>query len=160
MSSDRDEMAAHERFAHLPTRTFAEGETVISSGSSTGKLFVLQCGRVEVVQDGLVLGTFDQPGIVFGELAALLDQPHSADVRALAPSTFHVADAAELLGSDPALTLHVAIILARRLHGANEALVDVRNQLADGAPRRSIGEALDRLRHAMNHDRYHDLTWQ
>ena len=34
---------------------------------------------------------------VFGELSALLDQPHTADVRALETSKFHVADAALLL---------------------------------------------------------------
>lgn len=160
MSTMLDQAAVHERFAALPTVAFAEGETVIATGSVTGKLFVLQAGAVEVVKDGMVLGTFDQPGVVFGELAALLDQPHGADVRAVAPSTFHVADAAELLGADPVAALHVATILARRVQSANEALIDVRNRLSEGAPRRTIGEALERLRHAMNHDRYHDLSWQ
>jgi hypothetical protein len=38
---------------------------------------------------------------VFGELSVLLDQPHTADVRALEASQFHVADAADILQSGP-----------------------------------------------------------
>ena len=38
-----------------------------------------------------------EPGAVFGELSVLLDQPHTADVRAVTASQFHVADAASLL---------------------------------------------------------------
>ena len=34
-------------------------------------------------------------GLVFGEQAALLDQPHTADVRTLEQSEFYVADASD-----------------------------------------------------------------
>ena len=64
------------------------------------------------------------PGAVFGEISALLDQPHSADVRALTSSQFHVADAA-----DPAVLLYVSVILARRLDGANQTLVELMIQV-------------------------------
>ena len=64
------------------------------------------------------------PGAVFGEISALLDQPHSADVRALTSSQFHVADAA-----DPAVLLYVSVILARRLDGANQTLVQLMIQV-------------------------------
>ena len=68
------------------------------------------------------------PGAVFGEISALLDQPHSADVRALTSSQFHVADAAALL-QDPAVLLYVSAILARRLDGANQTLVELMIQV-------------------------------
>jgi hypothetical protein len=42
-----------------------------------------------------------EPGVVFGEISALLDKPHTADVLTLAPSQFHVADAAAFLVQDP-----------------------------------------------------------
>ena len=43
---------------------------------------------------------------------ALLDKPHTADVRAVERSEFHVADAAALLATDPAATLYIAAILS------------------------------------------------
>jgi CRP/FNR family transcriptional regulator, cyclic AMP receptor protein len=52
---------------------------------------------------------------VFGELSVLLDQPHTADVRALEVSQFHVADAATILRVDPIALLYVATVLAQRL---------------------------------------------
>ena len=57
---------------------------------------------------------------MFGELSVLLDQPHSAEVRALEASQFHVADGGTTLRIDPTALLYVATILAQRLDGANE----------------------------------------
>ena len=62
---------------------------------------------------------------MFGELSALLDHPHSADVRALEASEFHVADAAALLGQDPAALLYVTMMLARRLDGASQMFLEL-----------------------------------
>jgi len=64
----------------------------------------------------------DEPGAVFGEISALLDRPHTADVRALKPSQFYIADASVLRFSAAAL-FYVAEILAQRLDYANQALV-------------------------------------
>ena len=60
--------------------------------------FDFKSGAVAIVKGGTEIATVAEPGAVLGELSALLDQPHSADVRALEPSEFHVADAAALLG--------------------------------------------------------------
>lgn len=165
MSKILEAVAVHERFWALPSVTYGAGETILAAGTSTGKLLMLQEGVVEVVRDGASIGTFSEPGIVFGELAALLDQPHSADVRAVEPSTFRVADAGELLRSDPVATLHVAVILARRLDRANRALIEVRQHVAEGKPRGAISRALDRLADAMRYDgdpelaKYMYATW-
>ena len=48
---------------------------------------------------------------MFGELSALLDQPHTADVRALETSQFHVASA-EVLAEDPFVLLYVTAMAA------------------------------------------------
>ena len=82
---------------------------------------------------------------MFGELSALLDQPHSADVRALEASEFHVADAAALLGQDPAALLYVTMMLARRLDGANQMFLELKNQLASGEPPGLIDAARDKI---------------
>src|SRR3974377_354528 len=56
---------------------------------------------VAVAKEGVEIARVTDPGAVFGEISALLDQPH-ADVRALTSSQFHVADAAaEKLSSAP-----------------------------------------------------------
>lgn len=69
-------------------------------------------GVVEVVRSHMRLADIAEPGAVFGDLAVLLDQPHSADVRALQPSTFYVADGGTMLRVDPVVALYVAVILA------------------------------------------------
>jgi CRP-like cAMP-binding protein len=53
---------------------------------------------------------------VFGELSVLLDQPHTADVRALEASQFHVADAATTLRVDPIALLYVVMTRLRPAH--------------------------------------------
>ena len=45
--------------------------------------------------------------------AALLDQPHTADVRTLEQSEVHVADVEDALAGDRTIALYVAAILAR-----------------------------------------------
>ena len=73
-----------------------------------------------------------RPGAVFGELSALLGQPHTADVRTLEASEFHIADAAALLTEDPAALLYVAISLAQRLDGANHLLRELKSEIQAG----------------------------
>jgi signal-transduction protein with cAMP-binding, CBS, and nucleotidyltransferase domain len=76
--------------ASLPTRSCAEGEVVLTAGSTTGQLLFLKDGVVEVVKDGVRIARVAEPGAVLGEMSALLGQPHTAEVTATAPSTFYV----------------------------------------------------------------------
>jgi len=75
-----------------------------------------------------------KPGAVFGELSVLLDQPHTADVRALEVLQFHVADAATILRIDPIALLYVATALAQRLDSANRGLLELKRQVQAGEP--------------------------
>ena len=115
-----DTAAFQKRLAALPLATYQAGETVLTAGSTTGRLLILKEGAVEVVKEGVQIAKVAEPGAVFGELSVLLDKPHTADVRALETSQFHVADAAALLAQDPTALLYVAAILAQRLDGANQ----------------------------------------
>jgi CRP/FNR family transcriptional regulator, cyclic AMP receptor protein len=130
-----DAAAFAERLAGLSLVKCQTGETVLTAGSTTGRLLVLRSGAVEVVKDGVQIAKVSAPGSVFGELAVLLDQPHTADVRTLEQCEFHVADAPALLAGDPTVALYVAAILAQRLDGANRALIEVKRQLQAGEPR-------------------------
>ncbi|HET7193234.1 MAG TPA: cyclic nucleotide-binding domain-containing protein [Pseudolabrys sp.] len=113
---------ARFNYADLPVESYAAGEVVLVQGSRTGRLLFLKDGAVAVVRNGTQIAIVDEPGAVFGELSALLDLPHSAEVRTLAPSRFHAADAA-LLRHNAAALFYVAAVLAKRLDRANEALV-------------------------------------
>jgi CRP-like cAMP-binding protein len=85
-------------------------------------LLFLKEGAVAIVRQNTQIAIVDEPGAVFGEISALLDRPHTAEVRALKPSQFYIADAA-LLGYSAAALFYVAGVLAMRLDRANQALV-------------------------------------
>ena len=73
----------------LPLKTYQAGDTVLASGSRTNELLILKNGSVAVVREGIEVARVTEPGAVFGEISALLDCPHTADVRALTASQFH-----------------------------------------------------------------------
>jgi CRP/FNR family cyclic AMP-dependent transcriptional regulator len=106
---------------------------------------ILRNGAVAIIKDAIEIAKVAEPGAVFGELSALLDQPHTADVRALETSQFHVADAANLLSQDSVALLYVAEVLARRLDGANRALIELKNQLQAGQPRSVINKTVEKV---------------
>jgi CRP-like cAMP-binding protein len=129
----------------LPVSTFEPGETVLVSGSTTGQLFILRQGVVEVVRDGLQIATVSDPGAIFGELSIILDKPHTADVRALERSEFHVANASSLLSENVTALVYVSAILARRLDTANEVIIEARREVESGKRPGVITKALDKL---------------
>ena len=87
------------KLAGFPLATYQVDECVLTAGSKTGRLLIVKEGAVEVVREGVQIAKVTEPGAVFGELSVLLDQPHTADLRALEASWFHVADAATLLST-------------------------------------------------------------
>jgi CRP-like cAMP-binding protein len=114
-------------FATLPLVTYQPGEIILTEGSKTGRLWILKKGAVAVARQGIEIAKVTDPGAVFGDISALLDTPHTADVRALEISVFHVVDAATSL-QDPAVLVHVARVLAQRLNVANQTLVDLKTK--------------------------------
>ena len=129
-----DKAAFQNSLASLPLVTYQAGETVIANGSRTGRLLILKRGVVAIVKGDTEIAKVTDSGAVFGELSVLLDQPHTADVRALETSQFHVANATTLLAQNPIAVLYVATTLAHRLDGANHALIQLKNQLLTGEP--------------------------
>jgi CRP/FNR family transcriptional regulator, cyclic AMP receptor protein len=132
------------KLAALPLASYGAGETVLTEGTKTGRLLILKSGAVSVVKSGTEIAEVAEPGAVFGEISALLDQPHTADVRTLKPSEFHVADAATLLQDATAL-LYVTMVLARRVDAANQGLLELKSQLEADEPRSLIDKTIDRI---------------
>jgi CRP-like cAMP-binding protein len=141
-----------QKLSSWPVEAYGAGEMVLARGTTTGKLLVMIEGVVEVVRDDRRIAEIAEPGAVFGELALLLDQPHTADVRTLAPSTFHVANGRTILRVDSDTTLYVAAVLAQRLTTVNRYLVEVRTRLATtDQPRGLFEDTLDNIGRALRY---------
>jgi CRP-like cAMP-binding protein len=130
--------------AALPVVTYLAGEAVLTDGSKSGRLLILKSGAVVILKDSIEIARVKEPGAVFGEISALLDRPHTADVRTLEDSQFYIAEAA-LLGKDPIAVRHVARILAQRLVAANEGLVELKNQLQAGHSPKNLSKLIRRI---------------
>src|SRR5215207_7507078 len=140
----------HNSLTTLPVATFQPGEIVLAAGSTTGRLFVLRHGAVEIIKDGIQIARVSEAGTVFGELAVLLEKPHTADVRALERSEFNVADAETLLSENPTALLYLAKLLAGRLDSANTALLDVKRQVEASKPHEIIAKSVARVEELLN----------
>ena len=133
-----------EILANLPLTTYRAGETVLTAGSRSGRLLILKAGAVVILKDSIEIARLEEPGAVFGELSALLDQPHTADVRTLQDSQFYVADAS-LPGKDPVVLLHIARILAQRIVSANANLLELRKQIRAGQSPSVLRKMLEKI---------------
>src|SRR5215831_18353806 len=140
-----DKAAFQNSLTSLPLVTYQAGETVIADGSRTGRLLILRKGKVAILKEDTEIARVAEPGAVFGELSILLDQPHTADVRALETSQFHVANAEALFAQNPMATLYVATVLAHRLDSANHALIQLKNQLHTGQPHSVVAKTVSKM---------------
>jgi CRP/FNR family cyclic AMP-dependent transcriptional regulator len=140
-----DKTAFQNSLADLAVVTYQAGESVIADGSKTGRLLILKKGTVAIEKEGTEIAKVTEPGAVFGELSLLLDQPHTADVRALETSQLHVANAAALLAQNPIAVLYIAKMLANRLDAANHALIQLKSQLQSGEPHSVVAKTVNKI---------------
>lgn len=123
-------MACH--YDDLPVREYGSGEVIIEQGGRSGALFFVKSGKVGVSRDGVCIAEIEEVGSVLGEISVLLDRPHIAEVRALAPTVLHVArDAEAFLRNHPEVNLFIARSLARKVDAMNCYLTDLKHQYAD-----------------------------
>jgi len=121
-----------EFLTSLPVREADAGEAVIEQGRRENFVLLLKSGSVEILKDGVAITEVSEEFAIFGEMSILLDQPHTATVKAIEPSRFYVVeDAKKVLMWHPEAALYVAEILARRLDSLNKYLVDVKNQFRE-----------------------------
>ena len=128
-------------------RRVEAGTLVVTEGSATGHLYVLMGGKLEVIKGDTVVATITEPGAVLGEMSVLLEQPHTATVRACSDSViYEVEDAASFLMQEPAVALLIARMLAQRLNVANTYLADLKRQYAGhGTHLAMVGEVLQSM---------------
>ncbi len=118
-----------DQIKEYPTRRYEPGEIIVEQGTTSGKLFFLAEGAVEILKNGVRFCVAREPGAVFGEMSVFLQGSHAASVRALEPCVFHIEeDARHAMESNPALCFHVCGIMAGRLESLVEYLIDVKQQ--------------------------------
>jgi CRP-like cAMP-binding protein len=128
-------------------RDVSAGTLLIREGGTTGHLYVLIEGRLEVIKGDTVVASIADPGAVVGEMSVLLDKPHTATVRAASDSTiYEFGDAASFLREQPAVALLIARLLAQRLNVATTYLADIMHQYAGhGDHLAMVGEILQSM---------------
>lgn len=137
-----------DHVANHPSREFAKGGIVIEQGEWTGEMLVLVSGEVEILRDDVRVAKASEPGVVFGEMSALLGGPATATVRALSPAVFSVIEQPrDFLAANPEVSLYVAELLARRLNALNKYLVDVKRQYEGHDHIGMVDEVLGALMH-------------
>lgn len=116
----------------LPEIRVEPGTVLLTEGDTTGKLFVLIEGEVEVLRGDVQVATTAEPGAMFGEMAILLGMPHTATVKALTDCRLYaIDDPQRFLAATPALMGHVGKLLALRLHLATGYLADIKSQFCE-----------------------------
>jgi len=132
--------------AHLPEVGFQPGQVVVREGESTGAIWVLVSGALEVSKGDVVVNTITAPGALVGEVSVLLGVPYGATVCATAPSLLrHAVDGSALLNHHPAVARLVAMGLAERLNFVTSYLVDLKQQYGNAPGLDMVSDVLRQL---------------
>jgi CRP-like cAMP-binding protein len=130
----------------LPAISFAAGEVLLPEGTRTGLLFILVEGEVEILKGDVQIEVVSEPGALFGEISALLDTPHMATVRTLAPSrAVRIEDAVRFLRTNPDLSLEIARLLAHRLTNVVGYLAALKRQFEGHSHLGMVDEVIETL---------------
>jgi CRP-like cAMP-binding protein len=117
------------------------GDALVVEGSPPDSFLVLKAGKVEVSIKGQVIRTLeaaqdhqlDGVHVFLGELAGILNIPHSATIHALTDCRVfkYEAKLPDLLRSEPGLAEALIKELAERLRFASIELATAKQQLAE-----------------------------
>jgi CRP/FNR family cyclic AMP-dependent transcriptional regulator len=137
-----------------PLQELAPGTVLLPEGKTSGHLYVLKSGTVEVLRGDTQVAVVEELGAVFGEMSVLLKRPHTATVRALTPISVYVFDDAErFLRSNPEIAFFLGRLLAERLNAATTYLVDLKRQFESHSDHLCmVGDVLDALIHQQPED--------
>ena len=113
----------------LPTRAFESGAVLLCEGKTSGLLYILIDGEIEIVKGDFQINVVSDPGAIFGEISVLLNIPNSATVRAVTPCTAHVVEGGDLfLQSHKEIAYQLSKLLAQRVYRLSTYLVDLKRQ--------------------------------
>ena len=135
-------------------KEFAAGAILLSKGETSGQLYILAEGSVEILRGDTQVAVVSEPGAVFGEMSVLLQRPHTATVRTTSPvGVFVFEDAESFLKSHPEIAFLLGRLLAERLNAATTYLVDLKRQF-EGQRNHfgMVGEILETLIYQQHED--------
>lgn len=114
-----------------PEQAIAAGATLIEQAVCTDRLYILRSGAFDIVRGGVRIVQVREAGAFLGEMSAVLGTPPTASVVAAEDSVVQIlSPASAAVRADPALTLAIAQLLARRLQAVTAYLVDLQHQYA------------------------------
>lgn len=126
-----DAAAVHNVADAATLRLFDRNSVVFNEGDEAGELFVVQDGRIAIVNrsvDGRQsVVALMESGDLFGEMSLFDGEGRSAEARALEPSALvsvPYAPLKEVLADRPELLWGVVALLAGRLRSTDAALAD------------------------------------
>lgn len=138
----------------LPSEDVADGTIILAQGETTGRVYVLLEGKIEILRGGTQVAVLDEPGSIVGEMSLLLQAPHTATARALGNARMNVIrGGADFFNANPELSWMIARLLANRLNAATTYLVDLKKQFSGyGNHLAMVGEVLESLMHQQGRD--------
>lgn len=110
-------------------KIYTDGEIIIRQGETGDSMYVVQGGRVEVIQDSLKGGeqhlAFLEAGDFFGEMAVFEKEVRSASIRAQGEARVLKIDKKALLTrirEDPLLAVNLLKTMSHRIRHLNEEI--------------------------------------
>ena len=106
-------------------KNYKGGDFIFHAGSPGSVMFFIEKGAVEIRINEQLLEVLER-GAVFGEMAVIDDRPRSADAITITDCCLIEVDRAaffEMMGSRPALVIHILRLLSERLRRMNELVL-------------------------------------
>jgi type IV pilus assembly protein PilB len=106
---------------------YENGDVIIREGNKDIDFFKLDQGALNVMKDGKKIAEIVQPGVYFGEMAALIDEPRTASVVSNGRSkvTRYPGDKlSEVIEDYPDVAKHLFEVTAGRLNDISKALAE------------------------------------
>ncbi len=106
------------------TKRYAAGDVISREGDVDFGWYILRSGRVGVFKKQIPIDTFDQPGMVFGELSGILQRARTASLIALdsCELLYLTADVDDLIARHPGVAKKIMVMLAERLAKTTDEL--------------------------------------
>lgn len=96
---------------------FDKGEEIVREGESSNHFYVLMKGNIGVYKGNILVGSFSEPGVIIGEMSAILGKTRTATLRALETTTVVPipSDIDLLIADHPDIAKDVMLNLAKNL---------------------------------------------
>ncbi|MBN2711018.1 MAG: Crp/Fnr family transcriptional regulator [Planctomycetes bacterium] len=137
----------YEDTAFIPFRkVFPKGKHVYNQGGHDGNISILISGTLEVSKDGFLVGDVTEPGSILGEMALILNSPHTTTVATTTEAELIVIPRAEvnlITKKIPEFPTMLMRTLARRLEKANRRIADLENSYDQLYNKMNSGSVMD-----------------